>query len=62
MSIDTYFGLYVATCDICMDESLDGEHDFHDAVAAKKAAGWKSKYDDDTWSDICTKCQELEGV
>jgi len=60
MSIEKHYRLYVARCDICEDEKLDSELDFYDAVAAKKAAGWKSKVIDDEWHDICNKCQLLD--
>ncbi len=60
MSIDkTYEGharLFTPVCDICGAE-LPAEYDFSDAVAAKKAAGWKSKKIDDAWIDVCPECQ-----
>jgi len=60
MSIDNYYGLYVATCDICFENELDGEHSFYDAVAAKKEAGWKSKMIDGKWHDVCCHCQQRD--
>ena len=58
MSIDNYYGLYVAMCDICYEAKLGGELDFYGAVAAKKAAGWKSKLIGGKWHDICCDCQD----
>ena len=62
MSIENYYGLHVASCDICHEAKLDGEHDFYDAVRAKKAAGWKSKKIDGEWHDICCDCQRRDNA
>jgi hypothetical protein len=35
---------------------LPAESDFYDAVAAKKAAGWKSRKVNGCWEDICDAC------
>jgi len=43
MSIEKEYGMHVPVCDICQEERLESVHDFYDAVASKKAAGWKSK-------------------
>ncbi len=37
---------------------VNQEHDFYDAVDAKKKAGWKSQKIDGEWCDFCTDCQE----
>jgi len=55
MSIESDDGMHTPTCDYCGDE-LPAEFDFHDAVQAKKDAGWRSVKDDDEWSDYCPDC------
>ena len=55
MSIEKYNGRYTPTCDICGEE-LDSEYEFMDAVAAKKAAKWRSYKDDGEWIDSCPDC------
>ena len=59
MSIERFEGIYTPTCDRCGSE-LDGEFDFYDAVAAKKAAGLKSRKVDVEWQDICDECLRAE--
>jgi len=57
MSVEKSYGMFYPTCDICGD-ALPPEHDFYDAVEAKKEAGWKSrKGENGEWQDICTDCQ-----
>lgn len=62
MSIEYYrdIGKFVPTCDYCGDE-LDARTFWSDAVADKKASGWKSYKDDDTgeWTDMCPACQRF---
>ena len=55
MSIERSGGAYTPTCDYCGAE-LSPEWDFHDAVDAKKAAGWKSVKDRSEWFDYCPDC------
>jgi DNA repair exonuclease SbcCD ATPase subunit len=57
MSIVQSKNKYTATCDVCGTE-LKEEHDFYDAVDAKKKAGWKSQKIDGEWCDFCTDCKE----
>jgi len=59
MSIQRFYGLYVPVCDICEEERLESQHDFYEAVKAKKSEGWQSKMIDGEWNDICPKCQEV---
>ena len=59
MSIEKLHGMYMPVCDIC-GEDLDTDediHDFYDAVAAKKNAGWKSRKSNGEWQDVCRECQ-----
>jgi len=51
--------IFTPVCDTCGD-ALEDEWDFDDAVAAKKAAGWRSRKIDGEWIDICPYCQEKE--
>ena len=51
---------FTPVCNLCGDE-LRIEHDFYDAVNAKKKADWKSRKTGDSWIDICTYCQEMGG-
>lgn len=61
MSIETSWEdgekLYTPTCDGCGTQ-LPEEYDFYDAVAEKKAAGWKSVKHGKEWSDLCPDCAE----
>lgn len=58
--IDKHYGKRIPVCDYCM-ENLPPEDDFDDAVQAMKAAGWKTKKDEDgEWVNICTDCQKQE--
>ena len=58
MSIERLQGTHTPTCDGCGKE-LETEFDFHDAVNAKKAAGWRSVKDEGVWFDYCPNCQIL---
>ena len=56
MSIISNFDLHTPVCDVCGNK-LHYEHDFHDAIAAKKADGWKSRKDKSgEWEDVCSEC------
>ena len=55
MSIKLQNGVYVPTCDICSD-ALPGKEDFYDALAEKKAAGWRIRRYGDNWQDLCPDC------
>lgn len=44
-------------CDIC-GETIEGFHDFEEAVGHKKETGWKSEKHNGEWEDICLECQE----
>ena len=55
MSIEKRKGLFFATCDRC-HRSLVGRERFMDAVADKKAAGWKACSTESGWKDRCDKC------
>jgi hypothetical protein len=59
MSIEKEYGMHIPVCDICREARLESQHDFYDAVAAKKEAGWKSKMIEGEWNDICPTCQEV---
>lgn len=61
MAIEFYrdISVFVPTCDYCGEE-LEGDMFFDEAVAQKKAAGWKSYKDDEgEWTDMCPHCQRL---
>jgi len=55
MSIESTYGLHTPICDGCGD-MLEAAHDFHDAVNAKKAAGWRSVKEPWGWCDYCPAC------
>ena len=57
MSIQYEYGKPTPTCDCCGTQ-LPPEDEFMDAVAAKKAEGWKSKKVAGEWMDFCPDCQE----
>ena len=55
--IDRQFNEYVLSCDICGEEIEDTFTTFQEAVDFKKENGWKSKFEDDEWQDICPNCR-----
>ena len=56
--IDKSFGTFNLICDICGDSADEPFYDFHDAVAYKKANGWKARKEDGEWIDVCPERQE----
>ncbi len=59
MSIERFRDQFTPVCDLC-EARLPGEFSFHDAVQAKKDAGWISRKVDGEWEDVCPDCQREE--
>ena len=56
--IDRFGGFYNLVCDVCGTEALEPFFEFLDAVEYKKAKGWKSRWRDGAWEDVCPSCQD----
>lgn len=59
MSIERFRDQFTPVCDLC-EARLPGEFSFHDAVQAKKDAGWISRKVNGEWEDVCPDCQREE--
>jgi hypothetical protein len=55
--IDRDGGFYCLVCDVCGEEAPETFDDFYEAVAYKKAKGWRSQCVDGEWEDVCPNCQ-----
>ena len=56
MSIINFEGMYLPVCDVCGTE-LYVKFDLDEAVESKKREGWKERWINERFKDICPVCQ-----
>jgi len=57
MSTEKIYGRTVMQCDICCESCIEADS-FDKAVAEKKEQGWKSRWINGEWLDVCPWCAE----
>ncbi len=50
-------GVSIMTCDVCEDETIEGEY-YYDVAYDAKDAGWKTVREGREWRNIGPACQE----